>query len=264
MEEEDEIGLNGTTNPEEAREHTDTLDDTLEKLEEDIREGVTENTMRKMIIRFRKAIIKITPSMEEENADTVLNSLKDITCTALMPQTEERDERLEEIMPEEELPSASDIIMQAQELEDLTLEQREQITELFDELEVAHDTLAKVSRTLARLSRSLSGKQLLTVLTSSIRPHPNKCLGKLLERSICKPNSWKISTRGWSCEQPNTTIGSYFSVQVVKEIWWQYNSERDTREIWSEAETTGPMYNWQKVPRKHRQEVSGQKTKSHQ
>ena len=73
-------------------------------------------------------------------------------------------------MPEEDLPSASDIVAQAQELDDLTPEQREQLTELFDELEVAHNTLAKVSSTLARLSRSLSGKQLLMVLRSSICP----------------------------------------------------------------------------------------------
>ena len=73
-------------------------------------------------------------------------------------------------MPEEDLPRASDIIMQTQEVDDLTPEQREQITELFDELEVAHDALAKVSSTIDRLSRSLSGKQLLTVLRASIWP----------------------------------------------------------------------------------------------
>ena len=51
-EEEDEIGLHGTTNPEEAKEHTNTLDGVLERLEESIREGVAENIMRKMIIWF--------------------------------------------------------------------------------------------------------------------------------------------------------------------------------------------------------------------
>ena len=73
-------------------------------------------------------------------------------------------------MPEEDLPSASDVVEQAQELDDLTPEQREQLAELFDELEVAHDALVKVSSTPATLSRSLSGKQLLTVLRSSIHP----------------------------------------------------------------------------------------------
>ena len=73
-------------------------------------------------------------------------------------------------MPEEDLPSASDVATQAQELDDLTLEQRELLTELFNKLEVAHDSLAKASSTLGRLSRSLSSKQLLTVLKASIHP----------------------------------------------------------------------------------------------
>ena len=50
--------------------------------------------------------------MEEANTDAVLNSIRDTTCMALMPRTEERDERLEEIMPEEDLSRASDKIMQ--------------------------------------------------------------------------------------------------------------------------------------------------------
>ena len=64
-EEEEEIGLHGTTNLEEAKTHTHTLDDTLEKLDESIREGVAEDIMRKTIIQFRKAIIEIVPMMEE-------------------------------------------------------------------------------------------------------------------------------------------------------------------------------------------------------
>ena len=84
-EEEDEIGLHGTTNPEEAKAHTHTLDEALERLEESVRGGVAEDIMRKTIVQFRKAIIKITPSMEEANLDTVLNSIKDIACMALMP-----------------------------------------------------------------------------------------------------------------------------------------------------------------------------------
>ena len=107
--------------------------------------------MRKTIVRFRKAIIDIAPMMEEANVNTVLNSIKDTSCMALMPQTKDWDERLEE-------------------LDDLTSEQGELLTKLFDELEVAHDSLAKASSTLGRLSRSLSGKQLLTVLKASICP----------------------------------------------------------------------------------------------
>ena len=45
-EEEEEVGLHGTTNPEEAKRHTCNLDAALEKMEESIREGVAEDIMR--------------------------------------------------------------------------------------------------------------------------------------------------------------------------------------------------------------------------
>ena len=163
-EEEEETGLHGTTNLEEAKRHAHTLDDALEKLHKSIREGVAEDMMKKMIEWFKRAIIDIAPMMEEANVNSVLHSMKDTSCMALMPQTEDHDERLEEIMPKEDLPSGSEVVTQAKELDDLTSEQKELLTELFGELEVAHNSLAKASGTLGRLSRSLSGKQLLTVL----------------------------------------------------------------------------------------------------
>ena len=54
-------------------------------------------------------------------------------------------------MPDEDLPSASDVATQAQELDDLTPEQRELLTELFNELEVAHDSLAKARSTIGSI-----------------------------------------------------------------------------------------------------------------
>ena len=56
-EEEEETGLHGTTNLEEAKRHAHTLDDTLEKLDKSVREGVAEDIMKKTIVWFRKAII---------------------------------------------------------------------------------------------------------------------------------------------------------------------------------------------------------------
>ena len=46
---EEEAGLHGTTNPEEAKRHTCNLDVALAKIEESIREGVAENIMKKTI-----------------------------------------------------------------------------------------------------------------------------------------------------------------------------------------------------------------------
>ena len=119
MEEEEDTGLHGTTNSEEAKTHVHTLDDALEKLAESIEEGVTEDIMRKTVIRFRHTLMMIAPVMKEANVDIVLAAIKDISCMALMPHTKGWDERLEEIMPKEDLPSGSDITAQVKDLDDI-------------------------------------------------------------------------------------------------------------------------------------------------
>ena len=96
--------------------------------------------------------------MEEANVTTVLKSIKDMSCMALMPQTSDREERLEAIMPELDLPDASNVLTQAEQLGDLTQEQKGLLAKLFNELEVIHESLARASGTLGRLSRSLNGK----------------------------------------------------------------------------------------------------------
>ena len=83
---------------------------------------------------------------------TILKSIKDTSCMALMPKTDGWEERLEAIMPELDLLNVSNVVTQAKQLRDLTQEQKELLGELFDELEVAHESLARASRTLGRLS----------------------------------------------------------------------------------------------------------------
>ena len=101
---------------------------------------------------------------------TILKSIKDTSCMVLMPKNDEWEERLEAIMPELDLSNVSNVITQAKQLGDLTQEQKELLGELFNELEVTHESLARASGTLGRLSRSLTGKQLLVVLNASVHP----------------------------------------------------------------------------------------------
>ena len=69
----------------EAKRHAHTMDDALEKLHESIREGMAEDIMKKTIEWFRRAIIDISPMMEEVNMNMVLNSIKDTSFMVLMP-----------------------------------------------------------------------------------------------------------------------------------------------------------------------------------
>ena len=62
------------------------------------------------------------------------------------------------------------MLSNTEELGDITTNQKELLGELIEELETAHESLARACSTLGRLSRELSGRQLLLILWASIRP----------------------------------------------------------------------------------------------
>ena len=99
-EEEEEIALHGMANPEEARRHALNLQNALDELEESIKTGMTENKMKRTIERFKSAIVEIAPYMEEAKVVSLLKSIKDTSCMALMPPASDHKERLEAMIPD--------------------------------------------------------------------------------------------------------------------------------------------------------------------
>ena len=187
----------GTTNLDKVQKHIHTLDDSLNKLEESIRERVVEDIMQKMLECFKKSITEIIPSMEEASEVVVLKAVKDPSCMALMPWTEDHEERLEEIIPQKEMLSGSEVVVCIEDLDDLSMEQKTLLTNYSKNLEVAHDTLGRASAMLARLLWSLTRKQLLTVLKASVQ---------LLVQINALENFWKDPTvTDWKLELPEDT-----------------------------------------------------------
>ena len=84
--------------------------------------------------------------------------------------TEENVQMLEEMIPPSEIPLGRVVASNIDELEPLTDEQRDQIGELFDDMEVAHKHLVCSCSALRVLSRLLKSKQLILLLKSSVRP----------------------------------------------------------------------------------------------
>ena len=66
--------------------------------------------MKLAIHNCKEAMAAIVPGMEEANPDAVLKVVKDQCSLAICPCTEEREHLLEEIIPEEDIPSVSDVI----------------------------------------------------------------------------------------------------------------------------------------------------------
>lgn len=73
-------------------------------------------------------------------------------------------------MPMEDILSGSSVIERINGAEPLTTEQKWMISELFDNLDVAHDHMARPCGMLGILSQSLNSIQLLLLLQASVRP----------------------------------------------------------------------------------------------
>ena len=79
------------------------------------------------------------PSMKEADTLDILQSIKDPTCLAIHPQSEEVEGLLEEIIPSDDIPSGSSVIRSMADETILSDEDRELIKELFEMLETAYD-----------------------------------------------------------------------------------------------------------------------------
>ena len=126
----EEASLHGTSNPREAKEHVHFLDKAIETMETKIKEEEVKEVMKGTLECFKEVITKIIPTMAEANMMAILRATIDPRCMALRPPTEDTEQILEEIMPDVEIPSGSNIIAAAGNLEPLTEEQKELITEL--------------------------------------------------------------------------------------------------------------------------------------
>ena len=164
-EEDDDIPLHGTINEAEVRRYSLALDDIIIKMGTEIKDKV-HDAMRQAILAYKQEIEKLIPGMDKADTDAVWRSIKDKVGLCIYPQTEDSDRKLEYLVPDEEVPSASGILKAIEEPEDLTAEDRTLITELFDSLEVAHSELASVCSVLGRLSKNLKPRQLMVVLES--------------------------------------------------------------------------------------------------
>ena len=176
-----EIPLNGAINEEESKLYIQSLDKVFHDMATNIEEG-TVNAMELAITDLKLAMIKQIPGAEEADTRCILRAMRDPSCLAVRKQTKEIEAKLEEILPESDIISGEEIIRDIDEVEPLTKEQRQDIWEVFENPDIAHEHLSWSCGLIGALSHSLSSKQFLLLLKASIRPlvQVNK-LGGFLE-----------------------------------------------------------------------------------
>ena len=166
---EEEIPLHGSINEDEAKAYRECLDKIFEDLAKNIEDNIA-NALELAIIDLRAVITKHITGTEEVDTASILKTIQDLSCLVLREQTEDIMEKLEELLPDSETASGGDIIKTIEDVEALTEEQKHDIGEIFNNLEIAHEYLGRSCRLMGGLSRSLSSKQLLLLLKASMRP----------------------------------------------------------------------------------------------
>ena len=130
-------------------------------IQEQVKEGDTVDLLERAMSNMKTTLANTIPTMQLANISMVTRALQDKCFNILLPRPDELDQVLEEILPNEEVPSTPDVIQSAQRVETLTEADQRVIAELFETLETTHNQLATACGLLGRLSRTLYPKQLI-------------------------------------------------------------------------------------------------------
>ena len=143
-------------NPLEAKANTNSLDQVMTLIQEQVEEGDMADLLERAMSDMKTTLANTIPIMQLADISMVTRAIRDKCFNILLPRSDEMDQVLEEILPNEEIPSTSDVLWSAQRVETLTEADQRVIAELFETLEIAHDQLATAFSLLGRLSRTLN------------------------------------------------------------------------------------------------------------
>ena len=160
----------GSINPVEARAHADLLDRIMTMIEEQVEKKDTADLLERAFNDVKEGLTNLTPTMQLADQSTVMRAVRDKCFNVLLPRSNELDQLLEEIIPNEDIPGASDVIRAAKQGGDMSEADQKIVAELFESLEIVHDQMATACSLLRRLSRTLRPDQLMTIIRASIRP----------------------------------------------------------------------------------------------
>ena len=142
----------------------------MTKIKKKVEKQETTDLLDDVLSEIKEVLASLTPSMQLAGTCTVSRAIHDKNFNTLLPRSDALDETLQEIMPNEELPEASEVIRTMQMREEMSKDDQKIVAELFSNLEVAHNHMATACSLLSRLSRTLKPPQLLTIIQASIRP----------------------------------------------------------------------------------------------
>ena len=165
--EEDLVG-HGVINLIEVKHHVQRLDEALQSMMLKLSSSEIKDILKNTIKEFQEPMTILIPSMSEADPIVVFRTIKDPMCLAYTHRWKKwrvswrnscqmkihpRAPRLEGVEDIKPLSSNQDILI-----------------ELFNDLQEAHDQMARVCGKLSMLAKGLTPSQLMLVMKSTIRP----------------------------------------------------------------------------------------------
>ena len=137
---------------------------------EQVEKQDTADLLDKALNDMKENLATLTLMMQLADTSTVTWAIRDKCFNVLLPRSDELDQILEEIIPNEEILDIQEVLCAAQKEGEMSEADQRIVAELFESLEIAHDQMATACGLLGRLSRTLKPDQLLTIIKASIRP----------------------------------------------------------------------------------------------
>ena len=108
----------------------------------------TADLLERAINDVKEGLTKLTPTMQLADQSTVMRAVRDKCFNVLLPRSDKLDQILEEIIPNEDIPGAPDVIRAAQQGGDMSEADQKTMAEIFESLDIAHDQVVTACRLL--------------------------------------------------------------------------------------------------------------------
>ena len=261
-----EHGSSAVTNPQEAQDHVMDLEALMKKMKENIEAGNMTDILKQTLENIKTRLVSTFPSLDNADVDIVFNAIRDKELKVLLPRTEDTEGLLEELLPGDEVASASRVLREIQDADTLSTNDQELIAELFDTLEMAHDQLAMASGLIGRLVWTLKPNQLMLVLKASVRPfiQLKTKAGLDIEATTSKPKDLPEEQakrieilvtpdpdtpplKNEKVNSPTRLLAATYALQNHKHIQWRNNTVGPIRKIPGESQAIGHLHNRQEI-----------------
>ena len=107
----------GSINPVEAKAHVAALDKIMATIEKQVGKEYTADLLERALSDVKETLSNLSPSMQLADQTTVMRVIRDKCFNILLPRSDKLDrfiKLLEEIIPNVDIPSAPDVIEEAQ------------------------------------------------------------------------------------------------------------------------------------------------------